>query len=136
MPELKRLFTSALIIAAVVVLGFVLSVPRAREVSEPAPPAAVSPVPSITLRDSFKNGTHTITGSLIAPDVCTLPTATAAVENAPARPAILLAVLLPDDPQVCLAIPTTRSFTVSVEAPEGTPVTATINGLAATTTNS
>ena len=74
----KRFWTATFILAGVVFIGFAISVPHAHDVVQmkTASPAATV-VPAVTLHDSFKKGVHTITGSLAAPNVCTLVTANA-----------------------------------------------------------
>jgi|SRR3989338_10119437 len=128
-----RLWASALIIGALIIGGFVLSVPRAREVFE-GPTAKTVPlsVPSIVIRDSFKKGMHTITGSVQAPNACSTVTAEASVES----DHILLALTMPEDTGVCLQVATPIPFSVSIAAPADARIQTTLNGTLATTTGS
>ncbi len=127
----KRLWVSALILVVVIVGGFALSVPRAQEVLEPANTSQTTPVISmLALRDSFKNGVHTIKGRITVADVCTTITADVSLQDG----RIIVAVSTPEDVRVCLKIPTELPFTVSIKAPADAPLVATINGVPATVT--
>ncbi len=132
-----RLWVAASIIALFVGGGFVLSVPHTRDIAT-APREQASParIPAVTLHDAFKKNLHTITGSIEAPDACTLVTATATVAgNASSTEDILVAISMPSDTGgVCLQLPTLMSFKTSVSAPAGLPLTATVNGIIASTT--
>ena len=131
----SRLWLAASIIALVVFGAFVLSVPHTQDVDEAPQGSKAVVVPSVTLRDVFRKGVHTITGSLEAPDACTISTAEAAYElDASGAERILVSVSLPEDSGVCLELPVRTSFTATVEAPAGVPIEATVNGAAATTT--
>jgi hypothetical protein len=132
-----RLWTSAAIIAVIIVVSFMLSVPHTSEVPRPPAPENAAPaVPAITLHDSYKKGVHTITGSLIAPNPCTVATAAASLVGASSTPSILVAVTLPEDTGVCLEEPARTTFSATISAKAGLPLHATVNGLAATTTSS
>jgi len=131
-----RLRAAAIIIGCAIIVGFIISVPRARDgVRPPAAEkkAAVS-VPPIALKDVYKKGTHTITGSLVAPNACTTVSAAAELANDAAPESILVAVTLTPSEGVCLQLPTKLTFTTSVAAPADVPLTATVNGTVATTT--
>lgn len=134
----KRLWISAVIIASVILIAFALSVPHTRDVGVKSPlPSAMTSVPIVTLHDSFKKGVHTITGSLEAPNACT-PVSTSAtlVGNASGRESILVTISMPSDSGLCLQMPTRVDFKTTVSAPVNLPITATVNGSVATTTNS
>ena len=74
-----RLGTAAGIIALVILFGFVLSVPRAREVAEAPQIQTEAEVPTVSLRDTFKKGVHTISGSIEAQNACMTASAQASV---------------------------------------------------------
>ncbi|MDP2594052.1 MAG: hypothetical protein Q8P36_01815 [bacterium] len=136
MFQRRRLWVATLIIAVAVIGGFVLSVPRAREIPESSGSAtATSSIPVVTLRDSFASGVHSITGSLMAPDVCASLTASASIEGPSAQTGerIILALTMPEDLQLCLQIPTKLTFSVSVEAPAEVPIDVFVNDVSATT---
>ena len=130
MFQRRRLWVATLIIAVAVIGGFALSVPRAREIPEPSgSPAITSPPPVVTLHDSFANGDHSITGSIVAPDVCASLTASASVEGEH----IGLVLTMPEDTQPCLHVPTKLTFSVSVKAAADAPIDVSVNGVSATT---
>lgn len=134
----SRLWLAASIIAFVVVVGFVLSVPHTRDVgkTEQSQSNAAS-APVVSLRDLFKKGVHTITGTMEVPNACTAVTVLAALSGDTANPdGILVQISYPADIGVCLQVPTSVSFSTTISAPAGLPLTATVNGVAATTTAS
>lgn len=129
-----RLLSAATIIAIVVFISFVLSVPRTRTVVETAPRYTETVVPLVTLRDTFKKGSHTITGSIEAPNACTSVSAEASITgDATSTESILVAITMPVDEGVCLQLPTRTTFQTTLEAPAGLPLTVTVNGAMATT---
>jgi len=126
-----RLWAAAGIIAIIILISFVLSVPRVRDgVSttniQPAEPA----ITSVALRDSYKKGVHTITGYVLAPDACGQVGATANIVD----DNIQVAVTFTPSQGVCLELQTRLNFSTTVSAPAGLPITATINGALASTT--
>lgn len=132
----KRLWVASAIIAAVILVGFVLSVPHTRDVGDISSSQVVAPsVPNVSLRDSFKKGVHTITGSVEAPNACASVSAQASlVGDASNASGILVAVSLEKDSGVCLQVPTDISFSTTITAPARLPIIATVNGESATTT--
>ncbi|MBI5405439.1 hypothetical protein HY972_00155 [Candidatus Kaiserbacteria bacterium] len=130
-----RLWAAAAIIATLVIAGFVLSVPHTRDVPKtPAPPSAFAGAPSVTIRDAFKRGMHTLTGSIIAPDACSIVSARASRgDNASSTRDILVEVSLSEDTGVCLELPTRMTFETTLAAPANLPIAVTINGAAAST---
>ncbi|MHB8660625.1 MAG: hypothetical protein ACYC75_01640 [Minisyncoccota bacterium] len=132
-----HLWAAAAIIALVIVIGFVLSVPHTRDVIRTPQLQPVAAVPLITLHDAFKKGLHTITGSIEAPDACAIVTATSTLEgNASTTESIQVAVSMPSDTGVCLQMPTNMDFSTTIAAPAQLPITATVNGSTASTTSS
>lgn len=129
-----RLWVAAAIIALFIIIGFVLSVPHTRDVANaPVITTASSGVPSVTLRDTFKKGVHTITGSLLAPNACTTVSAQSTLQgSASSTESILVEVLMSDDIGVCLQLPTEVSFQTSLSAPARLPFTVMVNGSVAT----
>ena len=134
----KRLWVSAAIIAFVILVAFVISVPHTRNVGEKfSPPVATTSVPSVTLHDSFKKGVHTISGSIKTPNACTPVSALATlIGDASSRQSILVAISTPKDSGICLQVPTNTNFQTTVSAPASLPITATVNGSLASTTPS
>ncbi len=131
-----RLWAAGGILALVIIILFALSVPHAREVTAPARETAVpaSP-PPVTLTDSYKKGTHTLSGTVLAPDACSSVTVDAALAgDASTTESIALALTLPADSGLCLQVPTSVSFRTTLAAPAGLPIAVTVNGVPATTT--
>ncbi len=132
-----RLWASATIIAFVILITFALSVPHTRDVRVETLPTVTASVPVVTLRDSFQKGLHTISGSIEAPNACTLVSASSTlVGNASSTEGILVTISMPSDSGVCLQIPTRASFQVTLLAPASLPITVTVNGSPASTTPS
>ncbi len=135
-PFSRRYLLAALILAGIIALSFLISVPHAREVSAPVPqasPAATS-TPSVTLKDTFRKGVRTLTGTIVAPDACAPVSATSTlVGNASTTQSIRLDIMLAPTDGVCLELPTTLPFSTSLTAPKDSPVSIFVNGTAATT---
>lgn len=130
-----RLYAAAAIILAIIVASFALSVPRTKDVAVRKAAEPASGVPPVTVRDSFRRGTHTISGTVEAPNACTAVSATATLEgDADNTARILLAISMPEDSGICLQVPTHIPFEASVAAPSNVPITVHINGQPATTT--
>lgn len=127
-----RLWLSATIIACIILAGFALSVPRARDgtllLKVPEVPETV---PAVTVHDVLRKGTHTITGSLEAPNVCTTVQAEASLVKGEY---IMIHISMPEDSGVCLQEKSVVNFTTTLATPDTLPIRATINGIAATTT--
>ena len=132
----KRLFVAAGIITLVLAISFVLSVPHTRDVEQASTTATEAiGTPHVTVRDVFKKGVHTITGSLEAPNACSTVTAEAFLVDDGQREGILVAIsLIEDNTSVCLQLPTSVNFTVTISAQAQEPIKATVNGLEATVT--
>ena len=129
-----RLWAAATIIALVVIISFVLSVPHTRDLAVPQAERAAATIPSVTVRDSFKKGVHTISGSIEAPDACTTVSAKASLTSvAPNTESILVEISTLDESGICLQLPTRISFQTTVTAPARTPITVTVDGAVATT---
>lgn len=132
-----RLWSAAAIIALVVLTGFVLSVPHARDVTETQQVSIATTTPKITVNDSYKKGMHTITGSVEMPNACAVVSAEARIApgDASSTPSILIALTMADDGGVCLQVPTTATFKTTVATTTARlPLVVTINGAIATTT--
>lgn len=132
----KRLLVVATIIASVILVGFVLSVPHTRDLPVESLALKASPViPEVALRDVYRKGVHTITGSIEVPDACTAVSAQASrIGDASSTESILVEISMPEDSGICLERSTEARFSATVTAPAGLPMTATVNGVAATTT--
>lgn len=131
----KRLWTAAAIIALVVIGGFLISVPHTRDLKTAAQSEVVSGPPEVAVRDSFKKGIHTLSGSIFVQNACTAVTAQASLIGDASDPSgIALQISYPIDSGVCLQVPTRVSFQTSVSGPARLPLIATVNGVSATTT--
>jgi hypothetical protein len=131
----KRFWVAASIIALVVIIGFALSVPHTRDIAQSKKPEDATTMPVVSLHDSFKKGVHTITGSLQMPNACTIVNADATVSgDASSTQKILVDISMPADVGVCLQLPTQANFSVTVSAPAHLPISATVNGILASTT--
>jgi hypothetical protein len=131
-----RLRAAAAIIAAIVLVGFFISVPRTSEAPEVLETATTSAsVPIVVLKDAYKKGTHTITGSVEADNACARVSASATHNtDSSSTERIVVAVVLEPGAGICLEVPTRMNFTTTVAAPAGLPLEATVNGAPATTT--
>lgn len=132
-----RLWASAAIIAGVILVSFAFFVTRTGDVEvESSRLSEEAPVPQVVLRDSFKKGVRTISGSIEAPDACTTVSASSIiVDDAPGTQSVHVAVSTQSDPGVCLQVPTRASFETIISAPADLPITVTVNGSPATTTH-
>ncbi len=131
----SRLWPAATIIAVVLIIGFAFSVPHTRDAGKTSLASSTAEsAPAVTLRDSFKKGVHTISGSLGAPNACSSVTAQASfVPDASNAGSIVVALSLPQDSGICLQVPTQVNFTTTVSAAAHLPITVTVNGVTATT---
>lgn len=135
--KLSRLWTAAGIIGVVILVMFVLSVPRVSEVQtsvNESVPSIITPV--VKISDVYKKGSHTIKGSIVTKDACTTVEVTAAGNNGNASSTeILLAIKTLETSGVCLQIPTAIQFVTTVNAPSNLPITVTVNDTLASTTD-
>lgn len=135
----KRLLIAAAIIAIIVIAGFAISVPHTvRDLAHaPAEEKTAATIPVVSLKDSYKKGVHTITGSFVTPNACSVLTADATLEGmASTSQSILIALTVATDEGICLELPTTKKFSTTITAPSGLDVSATVNGVVASTTSS
>lgn len=88
-----------------------------------------SNLPPVTLTSSYSDGTHTIAGSIELKNRCQRLDASAMLDES-VTPAIIRVDLTSDDDEgICLEIPETRSFSISVEADESAEIQVFVNGL-------
>jgi hypothetical protein len=120
-------------IAFVILASFLFSVPRTTEVAEAPPSSPEVEVPRLTLKDTFRRGVHTLSGSVEAPNACAEVAASATYEESDTENAhILLAATLTLTEGLCLEILTKIPFAATVSAPANTPIVATVNGVPTT----
>ncbi len=127
-----RITYSALIIAFVVLITFVLSVPRSQneQVQDYESPSLSTTTPKLLITEEHDRGVRTFSGSLDVSNACTVVSAEAElVGNASSTQNIALYVIAPTMEGVCLQIPKTIEFEASIEAPEDLPVEVYVNGI-------
>ena len=130
-----RLWAAAGIIAVILILGFVFSVPHTRDVGQTAAAPLVNETPVVTLLDTYRMGTHTLSGYVLAPNACASVTAAATTTGTSASTtALALALTMPSDTGICLQVPTKVTYSAQAAAPEGVPITVTLDGSVASTT--
>lgn len=137
MPHDKRLWVAAVILGGVILASFALSVPHAREVRDATvaqSAAATTTMPTVALTDAYAQGTHTLSGTVMAPDACSNVLALATYASTTGQ-GIELALTLTPATGVCLALPTAVAFKTTVEAPSGTAIETRLNGVLASTTS-
>lgn len=130
----SRLWISAVIIAVVVLISFAFSVPRAYDGIKPTETTITPVAPFVTVRDIFKKGTHTISGSIEAPNACTTID-TQVLYIASSTEHILVTISMPEDVGICLEVPAVLKFSATVDAPAGLPTIVMVNGMTASTTS-
>lgn len=133
-----RLWVSAAIIACIILIGFTLSAPHTRDIAETKLlNDAPTTIPVVALHDSFRKGVHTISGSITAPNPCASLTAKASLVGSTSSPeSILVEISMPEDSGVCLERSASLPFSTTITAAGLLPITATVNGVEATTTKS
>jgi hypothetical protein len=130
-----RLGISAGIIALVIFVAFALSVPHTRDVGVKKAVIEAPLVSVVALRDAYKKGAHTISGSLTVPNACTTVTAAASLTStASSSQSIVVAVTTDVGAGICLQVPTRVTFQTTLTAPNALLVQTTVNGTAASTT--
>ncbi len=135
--QTRRFWAAAGIIAIIIIGGFALSVPHTRDFGQIARvPQPATSTPAVAYTDTYRRGTHAISGTVLAPDACTTVTASATTTAAASSTAIALSIEIPLDSGVCLQLPTKIPFSATVSAPKNAPITVTVNGTVATTTAS
>src|SRR6185369_11548792 len=124
------------IIAVIILGGFILSVPHTRDVQEPqGNGSATAPTPIVKVHDVYRKGTHTITGTVQAPNPCTTLSTNAALSgDASSTQSIALTLTMPEDTGICVQQAVSLSFSATIAAPADTPISASVNGVPATVT--
>jgi hypothetical protein len=131
-----RLWIAATIIAALIVGGFILSVPHTHDVAEPQDTAATTIVPVVKVHDVYRKGTHTITGTVQAPNPCTTLAANAALTgDASSTQAIELTLTMPEDTGICVQQIVSLPFSATIAGPMNAPIRASVNGTPASVTS-
>ena len=116
------------VLIGILAFSFFFSVPRTRDVIEQSLPVVAPEAPSVSVQDTFKKGSHTITGSVEAPNACATIHAEALYENAETPDArIHIVITMTPYEGTCLQLPTRMRFSVTVSAPAKLPIIATVN---------
>jgi hypothetical protein len=120
---------------SVVILGIVFfySVPRTSDIpTESLAFVIEAESPSVELKDVFKAGVHTITGSVEANNACASVSAEAFYEEKETEDAhIRVAVTITPYEGVCLELPTRMNISTKVSAPAKLPLIVSVNDLPA-----
>lgn len=125
----KRLYIAAAIVAVLVLISFLVSVPRAEDGEVEALGGDVQAVaPEVQLTSAYAKGVYTISGTVLAPDVCAAASAEARPVGDPAT-GIEVAITLSESEDVCLEVPTKQRFSTTITAPAELPIVATVNGV-------
>ncbi len=128
-----RTATAAIIILLVLVIGFVLSVRHTYDAPSETPVATGAVVPAVEYHDKYSKGTHTISGTVVAPTACSSVSADATVVESEASSSpetIQVALTMPADSGICLTTATEIHFSVSAEAGADAMITVLVNGAA------
>ena len=90
-----------------------------------------TPTPVVTLKDSYKKGVHTYTGTYTVATPCHTISATATV--AVGTPDVVtIAITAPADEGMCVQVIATKTFTVTATAGKDAKVEVQVNGVPAT----
>lgn len=129
-----------IVVIVLIIVGIFLFAPHTRDVQVATTASSTPQVASTTgqivsLRDTYRRGAHTISGDVVAPNPCTLVSATSTlVGTASTSQRIAVALNMPRDTGICLQEPKTMSFSTTLTAPKGLPISVRVNGTLATTT--
>lgn len=119
----------------IVIAAFAFFIPHTNRGDELAPPVVVEskPLVAVTYTGTYKNGLHSLKGSVLAPTPCTELSATAAVASG--TPQIISVELsMPPDTGICLQKLTELPFSVTASAGADAKVEVFVNGEPASTT--
>ncbi len=127
-----RLVVSIFICIVVITAGiFFFATYEGAQVKEKVPTQATT-TPAVTLKDSFKKGIHTITGTVTVPTPCTEIDANAAVDSAQNPPVIQVNITTTASEGICLLRAENEAFTLKVTAPESATVVTSVDGILVT----
>jgi hypothetical protein len=134
-----RVWSAAAVIGAVLIIGFVLSVPEVRDLGTKLDGStAASSTPMVYVHDVYKKGTHTISAEIQLPDACAIISGEADVTpgSASGTPDLVnLTLSAPPDSGICLEEPATTTLSFTAAADADALITASINGNDASTTS-
>ncbi len=97
------------------------------------PKAAVKPSATLaSITHAYAKGTHTVSGTVLAPDACTNVNATASFASSSDE--IRVDIEAPADQGLCLQLPTAVTFSVKASGDSSATAAIYLNGALATTT--
>lgn len=136
MTRRPQFWVALLCVGIVLLAAYSISVERAREVAVPAPKVAAEapPVALDSYADSYRRGTHTVSGSVAVPTPCYVVTAAATTDASSTPERIRVDISAPPDTGSCLMLPDTKPFSVTATAPADADISLYVNGALATTT--
>ncbi|HEX8946971.1 MAG TPA: hypothetical protein VF829_02030 [Candidatus Paceibacterota bacterium] len=134
---MRRALIGILGAAIVITIGIVLSSSRLSDgirkaLSDEA--TTTVPVSIASLTDSYRRGTHTVSGALVLPNACYTFDASASLAPSTTPQVIRVDISVPPDSGRCLALPATSTFSVTQAADQNAVITTYINGVLATST--
>ena len=88
-----------------------------------------APVPPITVSSSYEDGTHTIEGTVTLRNRCQRLDALATLDEASTPSIIRVDITSEHDEGICLEIPDTREFSLTLEGPEEAQIEVFVNGI-------
>lgn len=88
-----------------------------------------APALPVSITSSYANGTHTISGSVTLRNRCQRLSTVATLDDTHTPALIRIDVTSDHDEGICLEIPDTRTFELSVEGPEDARLEVFVNGL-------
>jgi hypothetical protein len=123
------------IFIAVLAAAFSVYALHISESTPPKPEASVTgaAITDISITDTYKKGVHTIKGTATVPTPCTLLSADISASSS-TPPVIRIDLTAPLDEGMCLHVPKTVPFTLTVTAPADASTTVYANTVLATTT--
>lgn len=112
----------------VLLAGVILFLPRTSEVMEDESGERGESTP-VSFADTYEEGTHEITGSITLRNRCQRFDASGMLDESVTPALVRIDITSEDDEGICLEIPETRDFTVSVPGPEDAGVEVYVNGI-------
>ncbi len=131
-----RFWLAAAIIAVVIIIGFIFSVPpHTKDIPQATSSKEATTTQQVALHDVYKKGTHTFSGNIIVPNACTNVTAEATTTGKVASTTqVTLSLTAPINSEICLQIAQKVKFSTTLIAPRAVSVRVFINNTEASTT--
>ncbi|HQU07837.1 MAG: hypothetical protein B7X04_01135 [Parcubacteria group bacterium 21-54-25] len=134
---MRRTILIGLILVIVIGVGMGISSKHLSDGVRTPISAATSTPPVVTLvslTDTYRRGTHTISGAVTVPTPCYAPVAQTTLVPSTTPPEIRLDLSVPIDTGICLQLPATTTFSVAQSAARDAVIAAYVNGVFATST--